>query len=70
MFETYDYEEYKSKVLEILCEKYGEGVVREITVTKNNNTKCEGIALCAGTNVASPIIYLDNGKERYTECDV
>lgn len=70
MIKIYGYEEYKSKVLESLREKYGEDVVREITVTKNNNTKFEGISLRTGTNVASPIIYLDNRKEHYTECDV
>lgn len=70
MKQIYDYQEYKNRVFEILREEYGEDVVREVKVTKNNNTKLEGIGLHAGTNVASPIIYLDNKKGQYTECDI
>ena len=43
MKRIYDYQEYKSRVFEILREKYGEDVVREVEVTKNNNTKLEAI---------------------------
>lgn len=70
MGNIYNYEEYRARVLEILCEEYGEDMVREIEVTRNNNTKSKGISFRAGTNAASPIIYYDDSKETYTECDV
>ena len=70
MKQIYDYQEYKSRVFEILREKYGEDVVRDVEVTKNNNTKLEGIGLRVGTNVASPIIYLDNRRGSVTEHQV
>lgn len=70
MKQIYDYQEYKSRAFEILREKYGEDVVREVEVTKNNNTKLEAIGLRVGTNAASPIIYFDNRKGQYTDCDV
>lgn len=70
MWCLFGYQDYKNKVLEILREKYGEDVVRETTVTKNNNTKLEGIILRVGTSAASPIIYFDSRQNFYTDLDV
>lgn len=70
MWCMFGYQDYKNKVLEILREKYGEDVVRETTVTKNNNTKLEGIILHVGTSAASPIIYFDSRQNVYTDLDV
>lgn len=70
MGKIYNYTEYRTRVFQILCEEYGEDIIREIEVTGNNNTKSKGISFRAGTNTASPIIYFEDNKKQYTECDV
>lgn len=67
---SYSYAEYKKTILELLCKKYGIATVIEIVVQKINGKKADAICFQLGTNVASPIVYFEMDKERYTDEDV
>lgn len=66
----YSYNAYKECVIDLLKQKFGTENVSEISITKNNGVKKEGVKLMVANHAASPVLYFEDGKEIYTGEDV